>query len=185
MCGLLLLWAESAILMQDYTDKRLETLVGDSTQIEGIALGGEEYYQHLISARLVRTAGECGQLLHPRVVHQALSDYDGFGRMENPGEYRKCAVRVGACVPPKWEEVEGKMKEWWDDVSHHPNSGTPFYHHAWFESIHPFIDGNGRTGRLLMWNMEILLNLPLTHIQASARHNYYGELEAWRKEHGW
>lgn len=55
--------------------------------------------------------------------------------------------------------------------------------HAWFESIHPFTDGNGRVGRLLLWNLEMFARVPLTIFLYENRFAYYDRLEAWRDEH--
>jgi len=53
--------------------------------------------------------------------------------------------------------------------------------HAWFESIHPFLDGNGRVGRLLWWNMAMLTNERIEVIAFEERQVYYDRLSVWRE----
>ena len=45
--------------------------------------------------------------------------------------------------------------------------------HVKFESIHPFVDGNGRTGRLLMNWIRIKIGLPILVIKESEKFEYY------------
>jgi Fic family protein len=74
------------------------------------------------------------------------------------GRYRSVAVRVGQYVPPPAADVSGLMFEllgWWNeratDLS--PVLSSAILHYR-FEAIHPFADGNGRTGRALaMWEL--------------------------------
>lgn len=74
------------------------------------------------------------------------------------GRYRTIAVRVGRHVPPPAADVSGLMfelLEWWNtratDLS--PVLSSAILHYQ-FEWIHPFADGNGRTGRALaLWEL--------------------------------
>lgn len=74
------------------------------------------------------------------------------------GQYRAIRVRVGGFVPPPPEEVSGLMSElldWWNKESRNlsPVLSSAIIHHR-FETIHPFADGNGRTGRALaLWEL--------------------------------
>jgi Fic family protein len=51
--------------------------------------------------------------------------------------------------------------------------------HLRFESIHPFIDGNGRTGRLLMNLQLIKTGLPAVNIKFSDRKRYYDAFDVY------
>ncbi|HYD83712.1 MAG TPA: Fic family protein, partial [Opitutus sp.] len=74
------------------------------------------------------------------------------------GRYRTIAVRVGRHVPPAPDMVSGLMRElldWWNgpSVEWSPVLTSAILHYQ-FEDIHPFGDGNGRTGRLLaLWEL--------------------------------
>lgn len=53
------------------------------------------------------------------------------------------------------------------------------YFHAKLENIHPFADGNGRTGRLIMNYFLVIHNHPPIVIYAEDRKDYYDALESW------
>jgi cell filamentation protein, protein adenylyltransferase len=74
------------------------------------------------------------------------------------GQYRTIRVRVGSYVAPPPERVRLMMSdllEWWnkDAPKISPILSSAIVHH-WFETIHPFADGNGRAGRMLsLWEL--------------------------------
>jgi len=74
------------------------------------------------------------------------------------GRYRAMRVQVGEYVPPPPGEVQGLMPElldWWNDDAPilSPVLSSAIVHYR-FEAIHPFADGNGRTGRALaLWEL--------------------------------
>jgi Fic family protein len=74
------------------------------------------------------------------------------------GKYRTISVRVGQHRPPPPGEVSGLMfelLEWWNMAAQKlsPVLSSAILHYR-FEAIHPFADGNGRTGRALaLWEL--------------------------------
>ena len=74
------------------------------------------------------------------------------------GRYRTIAVRVGNYLPPTPNDVSGLMFElldWWNkrSIGLSPVLSSAILHYR-FEAIHPFADGNGRTGRALaLWEL--------------------------------
>jgi len=74
------------------------------------------------------------------------------------GRYRSIAVRVGSYLPPAPGDVSGLMFElldWWNTraAGLSPVLSSAILHYR-FEAIHPFADGNGRTGRALaLWEL--------------------------------
>ena len=74
------------------------------------------------------------------------------------GDYKKRANIVGTYETVRPEDVENKMKElleWYNSKEKNIETITEF--HARYETIHPFQDGNGRTGRLIVFR-ECLVN---------------------------
>src|ERR1039457_3270391 len=102
------------------------------------------------------------------------------------------AVRVGRYVPPPPADVSGLMFEllaWWNKESPKmsPVLSSAIIHYR-FESIHPFADGNGRTGRALaLWELY-RRGFDTHHIFSVAefywenRPRYYAALDAVRRE---
>jgi Fic family protein len=54
--------------------------------------------------------------------------------------------------------------------------------HNQFENVHPFQDGNGRVGRLLLNNILLKNRLPPVNIKLKNREEYYSSLQAYEKE---
>ena len=108
------------------------------------------------------------------------------------GRYRTMRVRVGPFVPPPPEEVSGLMfelLEWWNQEAPgiSPVLSSAIVHHR-FETIHPFADGNGRTGRALaLWELY-RRGFDSHHLFAvdefywENRPRYYAALDAVRHE---
>lgn len=107
------------------------------------------------------------------------------------GRYRTIAVRVGRYLPPPPSAVSGLMfelLEWWnkESVKLSPVLSSAILHYQ-FEAIHPFADGNGRTGRALaLWELY-RRGFDTHHIFSvdeyywEDRPRYYKELDAVRK----
>jgi len=128
------------------------------------------------------------------------------GERATPGEFRRsqnwigrpgCTLNEAEFVPPvvpEMQEALGEFEKYLHSVCPYPPLIRVGLIHYQFEAIHPFVDGNGRIGRLLIslllvnWN---LLPLPLLYLSAffeRHRQDYYdlllalSERGAW---HGW
>ena len=104
----------------------------------------------------------------------------------NAGVYRRINVRISGSrhVCPAYEKVPDKMDAYFLWYTTHKNSLHPVQlaseMHEKLVSIHPFVDGNGRTARLVM-NLMLLQNgYPITVIASdrTKRTQYYNSLEA-------
>lgn len=123
-------------------------------------------------------------LKHHRLGHQLIQDTHYYImrvlRGDIAGQYRKCDVTVGGRVCPKWRSVPYRLNKWIEDYAAARTEEHIREAHIQFEYIHPFEDGNGRTGRMIMnWQRAVVLLLPLC-IKAAERQEYY----KWFKKTG-
>lgn len=141
-----------------------------------------------ISARLLREA-------HRRLM----KGVRGSGRA--PGEFRRTQNWIGGTrpgnarfVPPPAEEVPqamARLERWLHGDDPLPPLIRSGLAHVQFETIHPFLDGNGRIGRLLialLLEHWALMPSPLLYLSlAFKRHqsDYYARLSAVRTEGDW
>jgi Fic family protein len=139
----------------------------------------EEKKPSLISVRLI-------QQFH-KLVGKGLGD--GYG---NPGHFRRKNVTVGNYRPPPFEQVEKLVKKFCDWVSRefHYTGGQNFdeallqaiVSHVYIAWIHPFLDGNGRTARLMEFYLLLRAGVPdiASHLLSNHYNNtrgiYYQQL---------
>ena len=125
------------------------------------------------------------------------------GGDRTPGEFRRsqnwvgppgCTLRNAAFVPPPVHEMHqalDNLEKFLHDTEAYPILIQCGLVHAQFETIHPFLDGNGRVGRLLIpfllcWR-EVLTR-PLLYLSLflkSHRAEYYERLQAVRTDGAW
>ena len=113
---------------------------------------------------------------HVRQIHKlVLSQIDD----ENAGQYRSTPVRIAGVdhIPPEAWEIPRLVTEWGDWLNDHHNKIHPINraalaHHR-LVAIHPFIDGNGRTARLVLNLILMQAGYPPTIIHNFQRKQYY------------
>ena len=101
------------------------------------------------------------------------------------GIYRNEEVRISGAgfTPPAGSEMYMQIKNFYEDLKIKEKELNPIelaaWTHAEFVRIHPFVDGNGRTSRLIM-NYQLLLNgyLPVS-VAKENRLDYYNALEQY------
>ena len=137
-----------------------------------------------------------------RNIHKILLE-DVRGSNKNPGEFRKsqnwigpqgCTLETATFIPPTVEDMETSMAEL-EDYMYEDDDVPALIKialiHAQFESIHPFLDGNGRMGRLLItfWLcQQEILTQPLLYLSYYFKQNrleYYDRLMAVRTKGDW
>jgi Fic family protein len=143
-----------------------------------------------LSVRLIREIHE--KLLHGVRGHQL-----------QPGELRRSQNWIGAggsnlqtasFVPPPHEVAAralSTLEKFFHEDDHIPPLIKIGLAHAQFETIHPFLDGNGRVGRLLitffLYEKQLLIRpvLYLSHYFKAHRQEYYERLQATRVDGDW
>jgi Fic family protein len=124
------------------------------------------------------------------------------GQYLEPGEFRRtqnwvgpggCQLKDASFVPPPPEELANVLGQL--ELFLHDTSLPPLIHaglaHAQFETIHPFLDGNGRVGRLLITFLlceRQVLSKPLLYLSVylkKHRAEYYDRLQAVRIDGAW
>ena len=125
------------------------------------------------------------------------------GCMQTPGEFRTsqnwigppgCTLKDAVHIPPPPAEMMDALGKW--ELFLHDETPMPIliklgFLHAQFETIHPFLDGNGRVGRLLITFIlcqREILQRPLLYLSIFFKRNrreYYDRLQAIRDTGDW
>lgn len=108
-------------------------------------------------------------------------------RPEDRGVYRRIPVRImGAYHEPPDpvlvpEQMERLIAEFSNNKKMHPIERTALFHLK-FEGIHPFVDGNGRTGRLILNLMLMQAGYPPINVKYSDRKRYYEAFDSYYRD---
>ena len=103
------------------------------------------------------------------------------------GEYKRLPNEVGGMQTALPEEVADKMKALLSDYNAVPKKTLDdmLDFHVRFEHIHPFQDGNGRVGRLIMFKECLKYNIVPFIIEENLKLFYYRGLKEWYSEKGY
>ncbi|MEG1235113.1 MAG: Fic family protein [Acinetobacter sp.] len=186
---------EDLILRWTYHSNAIEgntlTLLETKVVLEGITVGGKalrEHFEAINHRNAIYYVEDIIKKEEPfsewqiRNIHQLiLKNIDD----DNAGRYRQQNVLISGATstPPDYTLLNDKMAHFVDWYSLESNQLHPIERaakvHADFVGIHPFIDGNGRTSRLLM-NLELMkAGYPPCVITVENRLAYYEALNQW------
>lgn len=158
--------------------------------IDALRYGLERVNELPLSLRLIRE-------IHAKLMHGVR----GGEPSKTPGAFRTSQNWIGGptpatapFVPPPVEEMKAALHEL--EVFLHAESELPILirvalAHAHFETIHPFLDGNGRVGRLLITFIlahEEVLSDPILYLSIffkRHRQDYYDRLQDIREKGDW
>lgn len=158
-------------------------------EVRGYADAAQWVYQQGL-ARGDWTTGDLITLTEVRHVHTLsmaqvweVTPHPDAGPKEGPGSFRRHNIQPfpGGMQPRDWPEVPALMFDWVGRASELRDAVGPFPEalavvHADFERIHPFLDGNGRAGRLLTNLLLIRMGYPPAIIRKAERTRYLTNL---------
>lgn len=156
---------------------------------DGISVGGKELreiYEIVNHKKAYRYVKKCIEEKRPltetiiKDIHAILTENIIAG-----GIYRNQEVRISGAghTPPSGNDMYVQIKNFYADMNWKKEELNPIEYAAWthaeFVRIHPFIDGNGRTSRLIM-NYQLMEDgfLPVS-IANENRLDYYNALECY------
>jgi hypothetical protein len=146
------------------------------------------------------SSGELISVTELRHIHRLVltpawdvAPHPNAGHREGPGSFREHDIHTfpGGMRPPPWPEVSALVMDWIEEIRRlglrsegiAPEALAKV--HARFERIHPFLDGNGRTGRLVLNLLLVRLGYPPAIIFKGDRRRYLAALgSADRGDHG-
>lgn len=171
-------------------DQRHDDVKEVINYVDAMNWGLEQLSSFPLSLRLIRN-------IHARLIR------DTRGANKNPGEFRAsqnwigpagCTLNTATFVPPTVPDMNvalGDLELFIHQEDFIPALVKIALIHAQFETIHPFLDGNGRMGRLLItfWLcQQNILTKPLLYLSFYFKKNraeYYDRLMAVRKNGDW
>ena len=184
---------EKILLEWTYNSNAIEgnTLTLSETRVvlEGVTIGGKTLKEHfeVINHKeainyiedIVKSNENLSEWQIKNIHRLVLMNIDN----ENAGAYRKENVYIAgaAHIPPDFVVVPEKMEnliKWYHEAGQklHPVERAAILHTD-FVNIHPFVDGNGRTARLLL-NLELMkYGYPPVVISKDIRPKYYDSLD--------
>jgi Fic family protein len=184
---------EELVLQWTYHSNAIEgntlTLKETKVALEGITIGGKTLREHfeainhrdaiLMVEKLVEKQQPLDEWTIKNLHQLVLTNIDS----ENAGLYREVNVLISGAEhrPPNALQVREQMAAFSDWCSNEAQQLHPVERaarvHGEFVKIHPFVDGNGRTSRLLM-NLELMkAGFPATVIEVAQRLDYYQALD--------
>jgi len=152
------------------TDAEIKEFLVESNAIEGV-YGDMAFNQALKAWKYLHHQKELTKEVVKK-VHGLLMVGTDLNKMWR-GYFRLIPVYIGGKEALKWEAIEGRMDAWCMKTFTHPEHWKE--HHIEYEKIHPFVDGNGRTGRMFMNWERLKGGLPLLIIHAGSEQQQYYE----------
>ena len=159
----------------------------------GLHPGCKIYDNHLSALNFVLSDGWELNEKTPLDIHRILTrNIPFFEDGGNSGAYRRVDCYIGIETCPFPYQIQNLIKLWFEKTKGFMNlvydnklsaKDCAFISHHIFEVIHPFIDGNGRTGRLLINKVLYDLGEEPIIIMFDDRNEYYNSIQNFRNKY--
>ena len=159
----------------------------------GLFPGCKMYDNHLSALNFVLSEGWELNQNTPLDIHRILTrNIPFFEDSGNSGSYRRVDCYIGIETCPYPYQIQNLMKQWYEKTKELMNlvyddnlnaKDCAFISHHIFEVIHPFIDGNGRTGRLLINKVLHDLGEEPIIVMFDDRNEYYNSIQNFRNKY--
>lgn len=162
------------------------TLKETKVVIEGITVGGKSVVEHLEVVNHIHALDFFYEISNEKITERIIKDIHRLILLnidtDHAGKYREENVIISGAIhkPPNFLDLPILMNDFVDNVNRlegvHPIVKAAIVHGE-FVKIHPFIDGNGRTSRILM-NLSLINSklIPVV-IKKESRLEYYESLD--------
>ncbi len=177
--GALNTWGTNAIEGSTIGRKDAEKLLLDDTTPAGKPV--KDVRETLQHQEAFRELPEYGKINMENILEMHETVFRGT--LEDAGQWRRVNVRITGAkfTPPRMEKVREEISRWVDEYHQRDLEGDDvFTLAAWMhyelERVHPFADGNGRIGRLLLNLHFINRNWPPVHVLPAHRNKYIDSL---------
>ncbi|MDO8424423.1 MAG: Fic family protein [bacterium] len=167
------------------TKEEILEFVRQSNAIEGIRVpeNHELFLDHVGAINAAIESLSRGFISLPRDIHGVLMRSQSD---KCPGNYRSVGVRIGNIGTPTPGSVPGLMRDLIDVLATGISRGVHDESWIWnihneFEAIHPFMDGNGRVGRIWMNIIRLRIGFRWLTIQVKEKQEYYRRINEFRR----
>ena len=182
--------------------KQVERLLGEGRavgnkelsqylEVKGYAAAAEWVYDQALRPEGLSEHGKVVTVAEVREIHRSamapvweVAPHPQATDREAPGRYREHEIHPfpGGMEPVSWPLIAGELTAWEDQVNSLDRDSQMFPEalaavHCRFEHIHPFIDGNGRAGRLVLNLILVRLGYPPVVIYKRDRLRYLRALQ--------
>ena len=159
-------------------------------EVRGYATAAQWVYRQAVNREDLSHPGAILSLAEVRQVHHTalspvweVAPHPEATDRETPGNYREHDIRPlpGGMTPISWPLVPAELDAWIAEVNRLDPTSPGFPEHlaeihCRFEQTHPFLDGNGRTGRLLLNLILVRIGYPPAIIYKRERTQYLAAL---------